>query len=96
MTGAGKQRLFYPDYIVKKIDGSIWLIETKGGESASGESQNIDQNAFNKFEALKSYAKENKVNWGFVRNHNGELFLNNTEWSESVQDERWKPIDEVF
>lgn len=96
LTGAGKQRLFYPDYIVKKIDGSIWLIETKGGESASGGSQNIDQNAFNKFEALKSYAKENKVNWGFVRNHNGELFLNNTEWSESVQDERWKPIDEVF
>ena len=27
------QWLFYADYIVKKKDGTVWIIETKGGES---------------------------------------------------------------
>lgn len=96
LTGTGKQRLFYPDYIVKKSDGSIWLIEAKGGESADGESQNIDLSAPNKFDALKNYAGENKVNWGFVRNYNGELFFNNTEWHEEISNENWRPLEEVI
>lgn len=96
LTGTGKQRLFYPDYIVKKSDGSIWLIEAKGGESADGESQNIDLSAPNKFDALKNYASENKVNWGFVRNYNGELFFNNTEWHEEISNENWRPLEEVI
>ena len=27
------QWLFYADYIVMKKDGTVWVIETKGGES---------------------------------------------------------------
>ncbi len=34
LDGFSKQWLFYPDYIVKTIDGQVWLIETKGGEVA--------------------------------------------------------------
>ena len=96
-TGAGKIRDFYPDYIVKKTDGSIWLIEAKGGESDNGESQNIDAYAPNKFKSLKEYAKRRGVNWGFVRCYNDdELLFNNTEWHEELSDEHWEPIEKVF
>lgn len=55
-----KQRLFYPDYVLKMTDGSIWLIETKGGER-QGESANIDIQAENKFKALSDFAKKNMI-----------------------------------
>lgn len=96
LTGTGKQRLFYPDYIVKKKDGTVWLIEAKGGESADGESQNIDKYANMKFNSLKEYAKAHKVNWGFVRNYDNDLFFNNTEWHEEISNENWQQIDGVF
>lgn len=41
--GMLNQCLFYPDYIVKMKDDSIWIIETKGGESDSGSDENIDK-----------------------------------------------------
>ena len=47
---------FYPDFIVCDKDNKIWIIETKGGENADGESKNIDIKVENKFEALKEYA----------------------------------------
>ncbi len=97
VTGSGRTRDFYPDYIVKKKDGSVWLIEAKGGEDEEGNSQNIDPNAPNKFKALAEYAKRKKVNWGFVRNYDdNELLFNNTEWHEELNDEHWEPIDSVF
>ena len=34
-----KQRLFYPDYIVKLKNEEVWIIETKGGETSSGNSK---------------------------------------------------------
>lgn len=42
------QWLFYADYIVRKKDGTIWVIETKGGE-AKGKDKNIDRQIQNKF-----------------------------------------------
>lgn len=27
-----KEYLFYPDYIIKKKNGEVWIIEIKGGE----------------------------------------------------------------
>jgi type III restriction enzyme len=38
---SGKQKLFYPDYLVG-VNGEIWIIETKGGFDRSGNSQDID------------------------------------------------------
>jgi len=49
VEGYSKQYLFYPDYIVCLKDGTIWIIETKGGESKSGTNQNIDPQIKNKF-----------------------------------------------
>ena len=53
----------YPDYIVKMKDGTIWVIETKGGES-HGASKNIDVQIGNKFNAFKEYAAKHDIKWG--------------------------------
>ncbi|MGL5257997.1 MAG: hypothetical protein ACRC76_13295 [Proteocatella sp.] len=37
----GKEKMFYPDYLVG-IGSDTWIIETKGGFSQIGESQDID------------------------------------------------------
>ena len=90
-----KQWLFYPDYIIKKNDGSVWIIETKGGEIGNT-SKNIDVQVENKFEAFKAYALNKKLNWGFVRDKNENLYINNTVYTDSLQTEFWKPLKNVF
>lgn len=89
------QWLFYADYIVKKKDGTIWVIETKGGE-AKGRDKNIDRQIQNKFEAFKNYASRHNLNWGFVRDKDNRLYINNTVFSEDMADDHWQPIADVF
>lgn len=93
--GLMKQWLFYPDYIVKKKDGTVWVIETKGGEH-SGHSDNIDVQIENKFIAFKNYASNHNLQWGFVRNIDNQLFINNTEFVLDMSDEHWEDLDSVF
>jgi type III restriction enzyme len=95
VQGLGKQFLFYPDYIVKKRNGEVWIIETKGGEQ-KGKSKNIDRMAENKFFAFKQYAEKHNINWGFVRDKNSRLFINNTVYKESLSNDAWKPLKDVF
>lgn len=95
LDGLLKQWLFYPDYIVKTKDGQEWLIETKGGE-ASGHSKNIDVQVENKFRAFKQYAEKYKLHFGFVRDMNEELFINNTEYHEDMSDDSWRPLSELL
>lgn len=95
LDALGKQWLFYPDYIVKKKTGEVWIIETKGGETGN-KSNNIDRQVANKFEAFKEYAKLKKLNWGFVRDKNEILRINNTVYTESMQSEHWRLLKEVF
>ena len=89
---------FYPDFIVCDKDNKIWIIETKGGENADGESKNIDIKVENKFEALKEYANKYNVNWGFVRDYdkNDSLYLCNTEYTEDMENENWILLKEIF
>lgn len=82
-----KQWLFYPDYIVHMKDGTDWIIETKGGEQA-GHSKNID--------AFKSYAEKYNLNWGFVRDSNEELYINNTKYADDMSDDNWRNLADVF
>lgn len=89
------QWLFYADYIVKKKDGTIWIIETKGGES-KGKDKNIDIQIENKFNAFKLYAAEHNLRWGFVRDKDNDLYINNTEFAEDMADEHWVPLEKVF
>ena len=89
---------FYPDFIVCDKDNKIWIIETKGGENADGESKNIDIKVENKFEALKEYANKYNVNWGFVRDYdkNESLYLCNTEYTEDMENENWILLKKLF
>ena len=93
--GLQHQWLFYADYIVMKKDGTVWVIETKGGE-AKGKDKNIDIQIENKFNAFKLYAADHDLQWGFVRDKDNSLYINNTEFSEDMADAQWKPIAEIF
>jgi len=94
-TNISKEYLFYPDYIIKKKNGDVWIIETKGGE-VHGVSKNIDRQIANKFIAFKEYAENEKLNWGFVRDRNNRLYINNTEYTEEMNNENWIKLEDVF
>ena len=94
-NGIEKQKLFYADYIVKMKDGTVWVIETKGGEF-KGKNKNIDRQIENKFNAFKDYAKVKGIQWGFVRDKDNRLYINNTEFAKSMNDEHWVGLEDVF
>ena len=95
VDGIHKQYLFYADYIVMKKDGTVWVIETKGGE-ARGQDKNIDRQIANKFNAFKAYAAKHNLHWGFVRDKDNQLYINNTEFAEDMADEHWVPLMQEF
>lgn len=89
------QWLFYADYIVMKKDGTVWVIETKGGES-HGQDKNIDKQIENKFNAFKNYAAGKGLHWGFVRDKDSQLYINNTEFALDMADEHWVALSDIF
>lgn len=95
LDGLQNQWLFYADYIVMKKDGTVWVIETKGGE-AKGKDKNIDRQIENKFNAFKKYAAEHSLHWGFVRDKDSQLYINNTEFAHDMADEHWVPLSQEF
>ncbi len=90
-----KQWLFYPDYILKKKDNTVWIIETKGGES-KGQDKNIDRQIGNKFNAFKRYAAEKNLQWGFVRDLDNHLYINNTEFNIDMSSDSWVALKDIF
>lgn len=95
VDGIQKQWLFYADYIVMKKDGTVWIIETKGGET-KGKNKNIDDQIENKFNAFKAYAAGKELRWGFVRDKDNHLYINNTEFAMDMADKHWIPLTEEF
>lgn len=95
VDGIQKQWLFYADYIVMKKDGTVWVIETKGGET-KGQDKNIDRQIENKFNAFKAYATKHNLHWGFVRDKDNQLCINNTEFAVDMADEHWVPLLQEF
>ena len=95
LDGIQHQWLFYADYIVMKKDGTVWVIETKGGES-HGQDKNIDRQIENKFNAFKLYAEQYHLHWGFVRDKDNRLYINNTVFDEEMSSPEWKPIADIF
>lgn len=95
IDGIQKQWLFYADYIVMMKDGTIWIIETKGGET-KGKNKNIDDQIENKFNAFKAYAAGKDLRWGFVRDKDNQLYINNTEFAMDMADEHWVPLTQEF
>jgi len=78
-----------------KKDGTIWIIETKGGET-KGKNKNIDDQIENKFNAFKAYAADKELCWGFVRDKDNQLYINNTEFMMDMADEHWVPLTQIF
>ncbi len=95
LDGIQHQWLFYADYIVKKKDGTVWVIETKGGES-KGKDKNIDRQIENKFNAFREYAEKYSLDWGFVRDKDNRLYINNTVYAKDMADEHWVAIEDEF
>jgi len=93
VDGYRKQWLFYPDYIIKMKNGDVWIIETKGGETA-GVNKNIDLQIENKFNAFKNYVKGKNIKWGFVRDIDNSLYINNTKFAMDMADSSWKPLED--
>ena len=98
VDAVGKKWAFYPDYILQDYEGNTWIIETKGGENAEGESKNIDIKVENKFAVLKNYAEKYNLKWGFVRDYdkNDSLYFCNTEYTEDMSKENWINLKEIL
>ncbi len=98
VDAVGKKWAFYPDYILQDYEGNTWIIETKGGENADGESKNIDIKVENKFAVLKSYAEKYNLKWGFVRDYdkNDSLYFCNTEYTEDMSKDNWINLKEIM
>ena len=94
----GKQKSFYPDYVVGTNDGDIWIIETKGGFTKSGSSEDIDRFTAKKFGVLRKYLDGYNLQGGIVRQdkQSGELCICVDKYSDNIQDENWQLLSEVL
>ena len=94
----GKQKSFYPDYIVGASDGSIWVIETKGGFTKTGDSEDIDKYTAKKFGVLKSYTEKYKLLGGIVRQdkQSGELCICTETYSDDIKSDSWKLLSDIL
>lgn len=94
---AGNTKLFYPDYIISN-KGKVWIIETKGGFSRSGQSEDIDVFSPKKFKVLKRYLDKYNLKGGFVRKDksNNELFICFEEYSDDISNDNWKLLSNVL
>lgn len=61
-----------------------------------GKLENIDEQIENKFYAFKDYAYRRKINWGFVRDKDTRLYINNTNYTEEMNNENCKRLEDLF
>lgn len=94
----GKQKSFYPDYIVGTNDGKVWIIETKGGFTKSGDSEDIDKYTAKKFGVLKKYTDKYNLFGGIVRQdkQSGELCICTETYSDDIKSDSWKLLSDVL
>lgn len=94
---SGKQKNFYPDYIVG-VNGEIWIIETKGGFDRSGNSQDIDIFTPKKFEVLKDYLNRYGLKGGIVRydGKSEELCICMDTYWDDINSDGWKVLENIL
>ena len=61
-----------------------------------GQLENIDEQIENEFYAFKDYAYRRKINWGFVRDKDTRLYINNTNYTKEMNNENWKRLEDLF
>lgn len=89
-----KKEGFFPDYLVQGTDGTVYIIETKGGKNAD-----IDDYSSAKFNALKNYIKEiaPEKKFAFVRPDGDRLVYSDTSYEKDMTNhEVWKPLELLF
>lgn len=98
VDNSGKQKSFYPDYVLQKSNGEIMIIETKGGFTRTGESEDIDVFSPIKFELLVKYLKKNNLKGGFVRKDksSNELFICQDNYSPDINSDSWELLEDVI
>lgn len=94
---SGKQKSFYPDYVLS-VNGETWIIETKGGFSKTGESEDIDRFTGKKFAVLQRYLKKYGLKGGLVRQDklSYELCICTETFSKDIQSDAWQLLSEIF
>ena len=94
----GKQKSFYPDYIVGTSDGKVWIVETKGGFTKAGNSEDIDKYTAKKFRVLKSYTNKYNLLGGIVRQdkQSGELCICTETYSDDIKSDSWELLSNVL
>lgn len=61
-----------------------------------GQLENIDEQIEIKFYAFKDYAYRRKINWGFIRDKDTRLYINNTNYTKEMNNENWKRLEDLF
>lgn len=94
---SGKQKNFYPDYIIG-VNGEIWIIETKGGFDRNGNSQDIDVFTPKKFNVLKDYLTRYGLKGGIVRydGKSEELCICMNSYSDDINSSDWEVLKNVL
>ena len=94
----GKQKSFYPDYIVGTTEGKTWIIETKGGFTKSGDSEDIDKYTAKKFGVLKKYLGKYGLQGGIVRQdkQSGELCICTETYSDDIKSDSWVLLSDIM
>jgi type III restriction enzyme len=49
-----------------------------------------------KFIAFKDYATRHNLKWGFVRDKNANLYINNTKYTEDMSEDSWVKLKDAF
>jgi len=94
---SGVIKLFYPDYVLS-INKEIWIIETKGGFSRTGESQDIDRFTGKKFQLLKDYLIKHNLKGGIVRYdaNEQELCICLDKYNDDINSDSWETLDSIL
>lgn len=94
---SSKKHHFYPDYILS-INGETWIIEVKGGMSADGKSEDIDQFSEKKMISLIQYTNKYNLKGGLVRFNKSDmrLYISTTKYIEDMNDSCWQRLDKYF
>ena len=94
---SGKQKLFYPDYVIS-VKGEIWIVETKGGFDRAGNSQDIDLYTPKKFAVLKAYLEKYGLKGGIVRydDASDELCICTENYSDDIRSDDWQILSEAL
>lgn len=94
---SGKQKLFYPDYLIG-VGDETWIIETKGGFDRSGGVHDIDIYSPKKFAVLKDYLQRYGLKGGIVRNddRSDELCICMEHFSDDISSDDWKVLATIL